>query len=273
MSRATDEASLRAKPLAGRRIVVTRAPEQARELTQRLQELGATVISLPAVSFAEPEDFVPLDAAIAAIASFDWILFTSANAVKFFARRCRARGMDPKALQSASHALFVAAVGPATSEAVAAEGLLVNHMAEEFQGAALARELTAELGSKKVLLPRGDKASPELQEALRAAGANVTAPVCYRTLEFVSAEPAALETLQRGEVDVVSFFSGSAFRSLVARVGIDCLRRIAIAAIGPVTAAEIRAAGLPVAVEAPQATTSAFIAALVDHFSVRSQTH
>jgi uroporphyrinogen-III synthase len=258
-----------ARPLAGRRIVVTRAVEQSRALTARLAELGATVIALPAITFADPLDTTSLDAAIASLPTFHWLLFTSANAAHFFARRCRARGVEPKAAQAGAQPLFVAAVGPATSEAAAAEGFLVGHMAEEFQGVELAHELSAELFGKKVLLPRSDQACGDLPIALRKAGAFVTEVIAYRTLACDTASPEAVSTIRNGEADVVSFFSSSAFQSLSERVGLETLRRLPLAAIGPVTAAAIRKAGLPVAIEAPQATSESFVAALMDYFSVR----
>ncbi len=115
--------------------------------------------------------------------------------------------MDPKTAQSGAQSLFVAVVGPATAEAAAAEGFLVGHMAEEFQGISLARELAAELTRKKVLIPHGDLATEDLTVALRFAGADVTEVTTYRTLEVDSAAPEALEALRKGEVDIVSFFS------------------------------------------------------------------
>lgn len=257
------------KPLSGRRIVVTRAAEQSRALTARLAELGATVISLPAIAFAEPLDNAPLDAAIGVLQTFQWLLFTSANAAHFFARRCRARGVEPRTIQSGAQPLFVAAVGPATSEAAAAEGFMVGHMAEEFQGVELARELGAELFGKKVLLPRSDQASEDLPAALRQAGAYVTDVIAYRTVSCDVASPETVSAIRSGAADVVSFFSTSAFHSLAEKIGLETLRRAPIAAIGPVTAAAIRKAGLPVAIEAPQPTSESFVAALLDYFSVR----
>ena len=99
------------KVLDGKRIVVTRAIDQSRELKNRLENLGAVVLLLPAVSFSEPFDTTDLDRAIRAIESFDWILFTSANAVKFFAGRCRKLGVFPGQREKPR----CAAVGPATS--------------------------------------------------------------------------------------------------------------------------------------------------------------
>ncbi len=262
-----DAAAPRSGPLLGRRIVVTRAPEQARELAAQLTEQGATVILLPAISFAEPADSAPLDAAIATLATFDWILFTSANAARFFGRRCKAQGVNPHAAQCAERPLFVAVVGPATSEAAAAEGFLVGHMAQEFQGIALAHELAPDLTRKKVLIPHGDLAADDLTVALRFAGADVTEVTAYRTLEADSAPPEALDAVRKGEVDMVSFFSASAFRSVQARLGAEVLGRVPIAAIGPVTADAIREAGLTVTVESRVATSKAFVAELLKHFA------
>ena len=127
------------KPLEGKRIVVTRAVEQARGLRDRLEKIGATVLLLPAVSFSEPADSTALDNAIGSLETFDWILFTSANAVRFFAGRCRklgrvlGKGVRPRC----------AAVGTVTAGAAAADGFVIDYVAKEFLGTALACELSA----------------------------------------------------------------------------------------------------------------------------------
>ena len=264
-------AEIEANPLAGVRVVITRAADQSRELSAQLAALGANVILLPAITFAEPKDSAPLDAAIRELASFDWLLFTSANAARFFAARCCALGVQPSSVQSAAKPVFVAAVGPATSEAAAAAGFMVGHMAEEFRGVELARELANQLAGKRVLLPRSDHATSELPNALTEAGAMVTEVVAYRTVEPGDMASSALSAVRRGEADVISFFSASAFQNLLARVGREPFERVPLAAIGTVTAAAIREAGLPIAVEAPQATSDAFIGALTDYFSSRMQ--
>ena len=260
-----------AKSLAGVRVVITRAADQSRELSERLELLGAKVISLPAIAFAEPRDPEKLDEAIRRLGSFHWILFTSANAVRFFAARCKALGVEPGAIQSQSRPVFVAAVGPATSEAAAAAGFMVGHMAEEFRGVELARELGEHLSAKRVLLPRSDHATSELPNALSAAGADVTEVVAYRTVEPGDMASAALAAVRHGEVDVISFFSASAFQNLLARLGREAFERVPLAAIGPVTAAAIRDAGLRIAMESRHATSDAFVAALTDYFSARLQ--
>jgi uroporphyrinogen-III synthase len=256
-----------AKPLEGKRIVVTRALEQARELTARLEDMGATVLLFPAVSFAEPSDTGELDRAVRSLDAFDWIVFTSVNAARFFAGRCRKLGVEPKGSGTAR----CAAVGPATASAAAAEGFSVNHVAREFVGAALARELASSLAGKKILLPRSARARPDLPEALRAAGAEVTDVVAYDTGGVGAIDPEVLRALREFQVDVISFFSPSAIENMRCELGDELLarlaERVALAAIGPVTSAALREAGLPVAIQPAQSTAESLAAAIADYFS------
>jgi uroporphyrinogen III methyltransferase/synthase len=258
------------RPLDGKRIVVTRAAAQAHVLKNRLEELGARVLLLPAVSFSEPADTSALDRAIGALESYDWVLFTSANAVRFFASRCR----KVSGTVRASARLRCAAVGPATASAAAAEGLTIDYVAKEFLGVALARELSASLAGKRVLLPRSDHAGRDLPDALRTAGAEVTEIVAYRTGGVGAAEPGVIEAVREARVDVVSFFSPSAVENLRGEFGVEVLSRLgaraAFAAVGPVTAAALRNAGLPVAVEAEQATAESMVTAITKYFSGHS---
>jgi uroporphyrinogen-III synthase len=255
-----------ARPLGGKRIVITRAAEQARDLMTRLETMGATVLLFPAVSFSEPSDTLDLDRAIRSLGDFHWILFTSANAVRFFAGRCRKLGVEP------SHGVSFrcAAVGPATASAVAAEGFSVDHVAKEFVGTALARELAASLAGKKVLLPRSARAGADLPKALKAAGAEVTEVVAYHTGGVGAIDPAVMRAVRDGEVDVISFFSPSAVENMRGELGEAALSHLAanaaLAAVGPVTAAALRGAGLPVAIEAPFATAESMATAIADYF-------
>ena len=257
-----------AKPLSGKRIVITRAVEQARDLKGRLENLGATILLLPAVSFSEPADAAELDRAIRSLNAFDWILFTSANAVRFFAVRCRKLGM----VLDESGKPRCAAVGLATASAAAAEGFRIDYVAKEFLGTALARELSASLTDKKVLLPRSERAGRDLPDALNAAGAEVTEVVTYHTGGVGVAEPGVMDAMREARVDVVSFFSPSAVENLRGELGADALRRLgtkaALAAVGPMTAAALRKAGLPVTIQAPEATAESMAAAIVKHFSL-----
>jgi uroporphyrinogen-III synthase len=255
------------RPLEGKRIVVTRAVEQARDLMVRLENMGAIVSLFPAVSFSEPADTAVLDRAIGSLGEFDWVLFTSANAVRFFAGRCRKLGIEP------SHGgnYRCAAVGPATASAVAAEGFSVDHVAQEFLGTALARELSASLAGKKIVLPRSERARPDLPNALRALGAEVTEVVAYHAGGLGVIEPEVMRAVREAQVDVISFFSPSAIDNMRCELGDEVLSRLgaeaAFAAVGPVTAAALRNAGLPVAIEAPLATAESMAAAIANYFS------
>jgi len=257
------------QPLAGKRIVVTRTPQQAGELVELLQAQGAEVLLLPAVSFGPPEDVRPLDAAIRHLISYDWLLLTSQNAARYFCVRCRELGLDPAAFAGAPPR--VAVVGPATADAARQEGLQVRHVAARHSSQALVDELSDVLTGKKVLLPRSDRAGAELPAALRRAGAQVTDVVAYRTLRPGAAESGVLERILCGEADVATFASPSAFHSFAEQVGHPALRqlsaRMLLAAIGPVTARAIRNAGFAVAIEAADSTAAGLAAAIVSHWS------
>jgi uroporphyrinogen III methyltransferase/synthase len=252
--------------LARRRIVVTRSPDQAALLARKLEELGAEVLLLPMVQFTDPpaEMLEDLDRAIGELAEFDWLLFTSGNAVRFFLARCRSLGCWPH------DAVRMAVVGPATRDALEAEGLQAAIAPHEFRAKALAAEIATEVTGRRILIPRSDQAGDELPELLREAGARVTDVVAYSNVQPEELAGPAFDALLRGEADAVTFFSPSAFRHFVSLFGRDALRRlsarVALAAVGPVTAEAIRQAGFSVAVEAPQATSGSLVAALERYF-------
>jgi uroporphyrinogen III methyltransferase/synthase len=256
------------RPLAGRRIVVTRSPEQSAELARKLEDLGAEVLLLPMVRFTEPppERLAELDEAIRALADFDWLLFTSANAVRFFLERCRALGAWP------AETLRIAVVGPATRDALETEGLQAAIAPREFRAQALADEIAVEVAGLRILIPRSDQAGDELPRLLKEAGATVTDVVAYSNAQPQETGGPAFDALLRGEADAITFFSPSAFRHFADLFGREALRRlssrVALAAVGPVTAETIRQAGLPVAVEAALATTASLVAALERHFQM-----
>jgi uroporphyrinogen III methyltransferase / synthase len=259
--------SVKSRTLEGRRIVITRAAAQSGELCEQLQELGAEVILLPVVRFLEPQDTAELDCAIHGLDKFDWLIFTSANAVTFFLRRCRALGSWP------GRAAKIAVVGRATRLALEKETLTASLVPRESSGAGLARELGAAVAGKNVLLPRSDRAGEELPSLLRKAGAEVTEVVAYRTAGPDSRDLVALGAVRDGQADALTFFSPSAFHEFQKLVGLDVLAkwksRVALAAVGPVTADAIRRAGLPVAIEANEASVASLVAALERHFFSR----
>jgi uroporphyrinogen III methyltransferase / synthase len=255
--------------LAGKRVVVTRAPEQAGELAEALKGLGAEVLLLPAVEFLWPEDMSALDAAIARLADFGWILFTSQNAVRFFAKRLKADAEPGGAAVSVAK-LRAAAVGAATAEAARAEGFHVDYVAKNHTGEALARELESELRGKRVLLPRSDGADDRLPIALREAGAEVSEVVAYRTTAPKAPDPGALERVRSGEMDAIILASPSAFHNLCSWIPMAELaalsRRVQFAAIGPTTARALREAGAWVGIEATDASAAALADAIGNYY-------
>jgi uroporphyrinogen III methyltransferase / synthase len=258
--------TVKSRTLEGRRIVITRAAEQSSDLRARLEELGAEVDSLPLVRFLESKDTADLDRAIRSLDEFDWIIFTSANAVTFFVGRCRALESSPNMGRTK-----IAAVGTATRVALEKQGLQASFVPAEFSGAGLAAELSGVISGKSVLLPRSDRASEELPSALCKAGAKVTEVIAYVTAGPEAFDCNLVDAIRDGRVDAVAFFSPSAFREFQKLMGADLPvkydSRVALAAVGPVTAGAIRGTGLPVAIEADEATTASLVEGLERHFS------
>lgn len=254
--------------LAGKTVVVTRAEGQSEELCAELRARGAQVKLLPLIAFAPPESFAELDAALQGLGSFDWVLFTSANAVHAVARRMRELNV---AAAGGSRQPKVGAVGPATSRAAEDAGFAVEYVAAEHSGAGLAAELKGDLHGKSVFLPRSDRANPDLPEALKRSGVKVTEVVAYRTVAPSKADRERVNEGLRDEVDGILFFSPSAVQSfleLVERKRLDKLQgRAVMVAIGPTTAGALSAAGIPRIAWAADTSTKAVIQALEGHLS------
>lgn len=246
--------------------MVTRDPEQARGFVEALEAYGAEVLLIPTIRFEDPEDTAPLDAAIRELDSFDWVIFTSANAVRFFSNRLRAlRAAKVDFLPS----LRIAAVGSATAQVAAENGTRVAVTAKEASGSGLAAQLGDTVRGMKILLPRSDRASEDFPAALRARGANVVDVIAYRTRAArISSE--ALARIRKDRIDVFAFASPSAFHSFADCLGSKALEGLAevstLAAIGSTTAGAIRRAGFRCGIEAEEPTTSGFAAAIAAHF-------
>lgn len=257
------------RPLAGKRIIVTRAREQSNDFVHSLQKLGAEVLLMPTVSFAPPDDWTPLDTALREFARFDWILFTSQNAVGFFCRRWRELGLDAGLFQLPKP--LVAAVGPATAQAASENGLRVDYIAKSSTGAALATEMRNALGGKSVLLPRSNRADDRLPDSLCADGAFVTEVVAYRTSAPESFDPDILARLRLAEIDAISFASPSAFHNLSRFLDssdelVSLSQRVPFAAIGPTTARALRGAGIRVAIEAVEPSAACLADAISKYY-------
>ena len=261
-------ADVAASPLAGKRIVVTRAVLQSSELFAKLSKRGAIAISLPLVTFAAPEDFSALDAALLRLQQFDWIIFTSANAVHALTARSGTLHLD---LSHGETPPLVAVVGPATQQEAENAGFSVDYVAKTHLGIALAEELGERLSGKNVFLPRSNRANPNLPEALRRLGANLTEVVAYQTLPPSDVDRERVAQVLESEADAILFFSPSAVQNLADLLGrqqFDALQnRVVIAAVGPVTAAALRDIGVHRIVVAADTTAAAVVDALEAHFA------
>jgi len=259
-------------PLAGKRVVVTRAIEQTSDLNARLTAHGAIPISLPLVSFAPPADYVPLDAALPQLHSFDWIIFTSANAVHAVASRAAHLGiaLDQK-FSGNQNRSQIAVVGPATKSEAAAAGLPADYVAKTHLGIALAEELADRLRNKSVFLPRSDRANPDLPAALRKLGAKLTEVIAYRTIAPDDTNQSRVDAVIDREADAILFFSPSAVHNFTALTGRERLsalqNRIAIVAVGPITARALTETGVHKIHIATDTTTAAVVDALATHFA------
>jgi uroporphyrinogen III methyltransferase / synthase len=257
--------------LTGRRIVLTRAAEDSSELARALESLGAEAILLPTVVFAPPEEWQTLDEQLRHLDRFDAILFLSKNAVRYIFDRCAQLGIQCEVVESSNR--FIAAVGPATAQALKEKGLRVNYVAKNHTGESLVTELRESLADRRVLVPRSDRGDDRVPKALREIGANVAEVIAYRTVA-PALDPAILARIRGREVDAVVFASPSAFhnlRDVISAVDIAQLsRRIQFVAIGPTTARAIRESGSRVAVEAEETSAAGLAAALAKHYQQNS---
>lgn len=257
-----------ARGLCGKRVVVTRAAEQSRELARALEKKGAVPVVLPMVAFAPADDVAALDQAIREMWRFDWIFVTSQNALRALQERCQALRADLKTLMGSAR---VAAVGPATAEALRAGGVEVTHTATKHQGVSLAQELSTQVKGKNVFLPRSDRANPELVDRLIRLGAIVREVIAYKTISPDDETLAyARAVLQQG-VDVILFFSPSAVHHLQDILGnekvLEISRQAIFAAIGPVTEKALRTANVERVLLAKDTTVASIVNALEEHFS------
>ena len=254
--------------LLGKRVVVTRAADQSKELVGALAEKGATAVVLPMVAFAPPDDLAGLDKSIREIGHYDWIFLTSQNALRALQERAQVLELD---LRAALGNARVAAVGPATANAAKAAGITVSYVATTHQGISLAQELAAEVKGKRVLLPRSDRANPELVEQLTRLRAQVKEVVAYKTVVPDEAVLARARTMLQQPVDAILFFSPSALRHLQDILGNEKVLELSwqavFAAIGPVTEKALRAANIERVLLAEDTTVRSIVEALENYFA------
>ncbi len=251
--------------LAGKRVVVTRSRKQASALSERLRALGAIPLEFPTIAIIPPADeYAALDTELARLETYDWIVFTSVNAVEHVWHRLETLGIPTTAIATRK----VAAIGPATAAALEARGVPVSVIPQQYVAESLLDAIPNPAG-RRFLLPRADIARAALREGLRDAGADVVEVPAYRTIP-ATPSPDILAELARG-VDIITFTSSSTARNFVAALGRKRARALAesalVAAIGPITAETAREEGLRVDVVAEEHTIDGLIHALVAAFT------
>ena len=252
------------KPLFGKRVVVTRAREQASEFAAKLEALGAEVIQCPVIKIAELESYNALDMAISYLKEYDWLIFTSVNGVDAFFKRLNLQGKDVTALVEKQ----VCAIGPATAQRLQEMGVYVDLVPEKFVAESVAEGLQLfGMEGKRVLLPRALEAREVLPQMLEEMGAQVDVVPAYRTVLDDSRAELIREQLLSGSVDFITFTSSSTVKNFVRIVGRDILERtrgtFKIASIGPITSQTARELGFTVDVEAREFTVEGLVEAMV----------
>ena len=245
-------------PLFGRRIVVTRAREQAGVLTDLLRGLGAEVIELPTIEIEPASDFAALDRAVANLKDYDWLIFTSTNGVKFFLERLDAGPSDLRSIQGR-----ICVIGPATRDALECFHIKVDVMAEEYRAEGLLDALAVhDLEGARILIARAAVARDVLPAELSRRGAHVDVVEAYRTVAPAALPQHASDILAR-KPDWITFTSSSTARNFIDVVGAEALRNTRIASIGPVTSATLRENGVDVTVEASVYTVTGIVDAIL----------
>ena len=251
-------------PLFGKTVLVTRARSQASKLTARLEQLGAKVIEAPAIRIEEPADhYEALDAAIAKLNDYQWLIFTSANGVDYFFARLMKTGKDARALGYAK----VAAIGSATAAKLREYGIIADVVPREFRAEGVLEALKGKLPSHaKILLPRAQEAREILPEKLREQGAVVDVAPAYQTVAAEVDAESLREKLADGEIDLVTFTSSSTVTNLVKIIGsADALKEIKTAAIGPVTAETAKGNGIEPDIVAKEYTIDGLVEAIKEN--------
>lgn len=257
------------RPLFGKRILVTRAKEQAGELSQLLRSYGGDPVECPTIQIVPPASWGELDEAIAELSLYQWLVFTSVNGVRPFMERLRHRGLDVRALAGVK----LCCIGPRTAEELTKHGLQADLMPSEFQAEGVIEALRAAgVAGRRLLIPRAEVAREILPEQLRALGAEVRVVTVYRTvLPSVDAERLK-DLLQQGAIHVVTFASSSTVRNFCQLFKDpeemkELTAQACVACIGPITARTAEEMGLPVAILPAENTIPSLVEAIVRHWA------
>jgi len=258
------------KPMFGYRILVTREHMEGFEL---LEELGAEIIEFPTIEIVPPETYDELDLSIDRINTYNWIIFTSRNGVKYFFKRYFEKNKDIRDLKG----IHICAIGIRTAQEIQKYGMKVDLIPEEFRAEGLieafakeqrtkGKERRALLKDMRFLLPRAEKAREIFPEKVREMGGEIDVPVTYRTIKPESRGKRLRRFLKEGRISIATFTSAATFNNFREIMGEDAealLKGVTIAVIGPVTAKAVEKAGLHVDIMPKKATIGAMIEEII----------
>jgi len=255
------------KPLAGKRILITRAREQSGNFTTQLKKLRAEVIEFPTIEIVPPLHWGEVDRAMDRLKSYDWIIFTSANGVNFFWERAKKRGKNLRLPSS----LKVCAIGPATADQLKRKRVPVHFIPKEFIAESILEGFeNMFLKGKRILLARAQKARDVLPKGLRKMGAEVDVVEVYRTIRPRGGSKKLRKLLTGKQIDILTFTSSSTvnhFAELLKKEDLrELLKDVAIACIGPVTARAAKGWGLKVRIQPAQYTIPGLTRAIADYY-------
>lgn len=253
------------QPLFGKGVVITRPEAQAEEMQGLLRRQGARTILFPTIRIVPPESWQPLDAALGHLESYDWIIFTSANGVRFFFRRLRETGRDLRDLKG----IRICTIGPATAAALEARGIRVDLVPESYISEGVVKAFEKhDLKGRRILLPRAEQARDVIPGGLIGLGARVDVVTVYRTVASDRKKEELEPIIAAGKVDAITFTSPSTVVNFmkIMGTGFRLPPQVRIACIGPVTAAAVKEAGLPVHILREEFTIPGLVEAMIDHY-------
>ncbi|HYG99220.1 MAG TPA: uroporphyrinogen-III synthase [Terriglobales bacterium] len=266
----TSGSKTKAKPLAGKRVIIGRAKAQAAALAKLLREQGATVAAIPFIEIHKPKSFKPLDSALQEIREYDWLILTSVNGVEALFERMKKLRMEPGWL---AH-LRIAAIGPATKAAIEKSGLDVAVVPKEYVAESVVSALRKKVEGRRVLLVRAKVARDVIPNELRRAGAAVDVVEAYETVLPKASRAQLLAALNdsKKRPDVITFTSSSTARNFVDLIGAKVaysglLDGIALASVGPVTSTTLKELGLKADIKAKVFTMPGLVEAIGRHFA------
>jgi uroporphyrinogen III methyltransferase/synthase len=257
-------------PLFGKRVLVTRAEHQTKELSQLLLERGAMPVEMPVIRIGPPRTWKELDQAILDLESYGWIIFTSVNAVETFWKRLLAKKLDARQFGGTK----IGAIGPATAGALEERGLHPDYIPKRYTSQGfLAGLKKQDVVGRRVLLPRSDIAGNELSDGLTKRGVKVHQVTAYRTATVTNSSSQAKQMLLSGEIDVITFTSASTVNSLLAILDRkwEVIKRARLASIGPNTSAALADKGLKADIVAREHTMPGLVLAVERYFQGKGE--